>query len=153
MPSPEFRTRINGICERLPGAEVSDPWGGGHDAWKIGEKMFACIGAVADGVSVKTPDIETASMLKEMGVARNAPYFHKSWVRLGEDADINELEARLVTRSSGGVHPCDALSGRRLRLRVRLSALCRAARSICIVREGSVVRRSKHRTRSRARGS
>lgn len=29
-------------------------WGGGHDAWKVGGKMFACIGAVMPGVSVKT---------------------------------------------------------------------------------------------------
>ena len=44
--------------------------------------MFACIGVANDGVSVKTPDIETASLLIETGRAVKAPYFHRSWVRL-----------------------------------------------------------------------
>lgn len=95
--SPEFRTAINAICADLPGAVVSDPWGGGHDAWKVGGKMFACMGAVMSGVSVKTADIETAAMLIETGVAQRAPYFHKSWVRLDEDADPGELSHRIVT--------------------------------------------------------
>ena len=30
------RELVNAICEKLPGAEVSDPWGGDHDAWKVG---------------------------------------------------------------------------------------------------------------------
>lgn len=94
--SDTFRARIDAICAHLPGAEKSDPWGGGHDAWKVGGKMFACIGAVAEGVSVKCRDIETASLLKESGVAVNAPYFHKSWVRFLEDAEQEELAARIV---------------------------------------------------------
>ena len=69
------RDRVNEICRAFPGAEVSDPWGGGHDAWKVGGKMFACIGAVTPGVSVKTDSIETAEMLIEFGVGRKAPYF------------------------------------------------------------------------------
>lgn len=48
------RKLVNSICRKFLGAEVSDPWGGGHDAWKVGGKMFACIGAVMPGVSVKT---------------------------------------------------------------------------------------------------
>jgi hypothetical protein len=40
------RKLVNTICRTFPGAEVSDPWGGGHDAWKVRGKMFACIGAV-----------------------------------------------------------------------------------------------------------
>ncbi len=35
------RDEINALCATLPGAENSDPWGGGHDAWKVGGKMFA----------------------------------------------------------------------------------------------------------------
>jgi len=76
------RDAVNAFCADLPGAEWSDPWGGGHDAWKVGGKMFACIGTANDGVSVKTPDIETASLLIEAGRAERAPYFHRSWVRL-----------------------------------------------------------------------
>ncbi|MBV7409978.1 MmcQ/YjbR family DNA-binding protein [Maritimibacter sp. DP1N21-5] len=76
------RELVNEICATYPGAEVSDPWGGGHDAWKVGGKMFASIGAMGLGVAVKCPDVETADMLKEAGVAERAPYFHKSWVHL-----------------------------------------------------------------------
>ena len=35
------REATNQICAGFPGAECSDPWGGGHDAWKVGGKMFA----------------------------------------------------------------------------------------------------------------
>ena len=90
-----LRDRVNAICTPLPGAEKSDPWGGGHDAWKIGGKMFACIGAVAPGVSVKTPDIETAAMLIEAGVGSKAPYFHRSWINLPDKTDTDELRHRL----------------------------------------------------------
>ena len=91
-----FRARVAAICNALPGAVVSDPWGGGHDAWKVEGKMFACIGAVAEGVSVKCPDVETAEMLKQAGGALHAPYFHKSWVRLPEEVGPDELEHRIT---------------------------------------------------------
>jgi len=55
------RKTINDICATFPGAEVSDPWGGGHDAWKVGGKMFASLGAVLPGVSVKTSKPASAS--------------------------------------------------------------------------------------------
>ncbi|HQU67541.1 MAG TPA: MmcQ/YjbR family DNA-binding protein [Albidovulum sp.] len=84
------------LCETLPGAEVSDPWGGGHDAWKVGGKMFACIGAIQTGVSVKTDGIEMAEMLIEAGVAERAPYFHRSWVHLPEGTSDDELRHRLL---------------------------------------------------------
>ncbi|MBE1285326.1 MAG: MmcQ/YjbR family DNA-binding protein [Rhodobacteraceae bacterium] len=90
------RDRINAICSQFPGAEKSDPWGGGHDAWKIGGKMFACIGAKLPGVSVKCPDVETAELLIETGRARKAPYFHKSWVNLGWETPEDELVHRLA---------------------------------------------------------
>ncbi|MEO0991085.1 MAG: MmcQ/YjbR family DNA-binding protein [Pseudomonadota bacterium] len=91
----EFRTTVDAICAALPGAEKSDPWGGGHDAWKVGGKMFACIGSVDPGISVKTPDIETAEMLIEAGVGTKARYFHKSWIRLPENTAESELRHRL----------------------------------------------------------
>ena len=91
------RETVNLICRDLPGAECSDPWGGGHDAWKVGGKMFACIGSAGDGVSVKTPDIETAQMLIDAGAAEKAPYFHRSWVRLPWSSDEEELRHRLET--------------------------------------------------------
>ena len=89
------RETVNQICATYPGAEVSDPWGGGHDAWKVGGKMFACIGMMNDGVSVKTDSIETAQMLIDAGVGTKAPYFHRSWIRLPWDTDPEELNHRL----------------------------------------------------------
>jgi predicted DNA-binding protein (MmcQ/YjbR family) len=88
------RALVNAHCATLPGAENSDPWGGGHDAWKVGGKLFAVVGAM-DGhvVSVKCPDVETAQLLIETGHAHPAPYFHKSWVRL-EWGQVPEDELR-----------------------------------------------------------
>lgn len=90
------RETVNAICAAFPGAEVSDPWGGGHDAWKVGGRMFACIGAVAPGVSVKCPDVETAEMLIAAGAAARAPYFHRSWVFLPWGTPEAELAHRLA---------------------------------------------------------
>jgi predicted DNA-binding protein (MmcQ/YjbR family) len=89
------RETINAICRTLPGAECSDPWGGGHDAWKVGGKMFACIGAIMPGVSVKTDSVETAAMLIEVGVGAKAPYFHRSWINLPFEAPEDVLRHRL----------------------------------------------------------
>jgi len=92
------REIVNRICAAYPGAEVSDPWGGGHDAWKVGGKMFACVGALGHGLFAKTDSIDTAEMLIDAGVAVKAPYFHRSWVLiLWEDADEAELEHRIDT--------------------------------------------------------
>jgi hypothetical protein len=71
------REIVNAICRTFPGAAVSAPWCGGHDAWKVGGKMLACIGAVTPGVSVKTDSVETAQMLIDTGVGVKAPYFHR----------------------------------------------------------------------------
>ena len=95
------RDRVNDICGKLPGAEVSDPWGPGkdgerHDAWKIGGKMFACVGSKLPGVSVKTDSIETAQMLIDVGVGQKPPYFHRSWVLLPDDVEDDELILRLT---------------------------------------------------------
>ncbi|MFK7879517.1 MmcQ/YjbR family DNA-binding protein [Roseobacter sp.] len=92
-----LRKRVEAVCATLPGSEKSDPWGGGHDAWKVGGKMYACIGAKLPGVSVKTADIETAALLIDAGVGIKAPYFHRSWINLPEQTDDSELRHRLVT--------------------------------------------------------
>jgi predicted DNA-binding protein (MmcQ/YjbR family) len=95
------RAFVNDFCAALPGAEHSDPWGGGHDAWKVGGKLFAVIGAVDEAVSVKCRDAETAQLLIELGRAERAPYFHRSWVRIPLGAqctvDQDELADRLST--------------------------------------------------------
>ena len=89
------RETVNAICAALPGADRSDPWGGGHDAGKGGGKMSACIGAVTPGVSVKTDSIETAEMLIVAGVGTKAPYFHRSWLHLSWETAEEELRHRL----------------------------------------------------------
>lgn len=91
------RALTNAICANFPGAVVSDPWGGGHDAWKVGGKMFACVGALREGVNVKTDNIEVAEMLIAAGVAERAAYFHRSWVYLPPDGTEDELRHRLLT--------------------------------------------------------
>jgi predicted DNA-binding protein (MmcQ/YjbR family) len=58
--------------------------------------MFACIGAVMPGVSVKTDSVETAQMLIDAGVAVKAPYFHRSWVNLPWGTSEEELRHRLT---------------------------------------------------------
>jgi predicted DNA-binding protein (MmcQ/YjbR family) len=57
--------------------------------------MFACIGAVMPGVSVKTDSIETAEMLIDAGIGVKAPYFHRSWVNLPWGISEDELRHRL----------------------------------------------------------
>ncbi len=95
MKAFALRGRVNAICTDLPGAELTHPWDGEHDAWKIGGKMFTCIGSMMTGVSVKTPDIETASMMIEGGAAEKAPYFHRSWVHLTPDTDDDLLRGAI----------------------------------------------------------
>ena len=90
------RDFVNDVCAGLPGAERSDPWGGGHDAWKVGGKLFACIGTTTPGVAVKCADVETAQMLIDAGVAQRAPYFHRSWVLLPWGTDHGEARHRLA---------------------------------------------------------
>jgi predicted DNA-binding protein (MmcQ/YjbR family) len=80
------REEFDALCAGHPGATLSGP--GELDAWKVGGKMFACFGHVdqralnTEHASVKCPDVETAAMLIDAGLARKAPYFHRSWVQL-----------------------------------------------------------------------
>jgi predicted DNA-binding protein (MmcQ/YjbR family) len=91
------RQLVNAVCRDFPGAEVSDPWGGGHDCWKVGGKMFALVGAVTPGVSVKTDGVETAEMLIAAGIGVKAPYLHRSWINLPWRSPEDELRHRLAT--------------------------------------------------------
>jgi len=95
--SPPGRAFVTALCATLPGAEVSDPWGGGHDVWKVGGKMFAGIGAEGLGVSVKTDSTETAALLIETGRAGKAPYLHSSWVLVPFGAGEDDVRHRIVT--------------------------------------------------------
>ena len=89
------RELVNEMCAAQPGALWSDPWGGGHDCWKVGGKIFALVGAQGLHVSVKTDSLETAAFLIETGVAERAPYLHRSWVALPLDSAPDELAHRV----------------------------------------------------------
>ena len=88
------RALVNQHSATMPGASHSDPWGGGHDVWKVGGKLFVVVGAQeGNGLNVKCPDIDTAQLLIEVGRALPAPYFHKSWVRI-PFGTVDEAEMR-----------------------------------------------------------
>ncbi|HEU0221918.1 MAG TPA: MmcQ/YjbR family DNA-binding protein [Paracoccaceae bacterium] len=93
------RDEVNAFCAALPGSELSDPWGGGHDCWKVGGKMYALMGAMNAGVSLKCADDETARLLIELGRAEKAPYLTRGgwilvpWGRMPDE----ELRERLAT--------------------------------------------------------
>ncbi len=90
------RDDVDRICAALPGAWFASHQDGGLDAWKVGDKMFATIGMMGDGVSVKCADVETAQMLIDAGAAIRAKYFHRSWVRVPFDgADATFMRARI----------------------------------------------------------
>ena len=90
------RTEIDDICRAHKGATPSNPSQGDLDSWKVGGKMFACFGEKIDGVSLKTDSVETAQMLIDAGVAKKAPYFHRSWVLVPFDIDPAEATHRIA---------------------------------------------------------
>ncbi len=92
------RQTVNDHCATLPGAEQTDPWGGGHDCWKVGDKMFALIGSVGAGVSLKCADDATAAMLIDTGRAERAPYLPRGgWVLVRWDRmEADEVRERLT---------------------------------------------------------
>ena len=91
---------VNAFCAALPDATHSDPWGGGgHDVWKVADKIFASIGAGADGVAVKIANLHDAALLIDLGRAAKAPYFHRSWVLVPFGVLIlpGEMRSRIET--------------------------------------------------------
>jgi predicted DNA-binding protein (MmcQ/YjbR family) len=77
------RAFVNRHCPGFPGAEVSQPFGPAHDCWKVGGKIFAIIGQIGDGVSVKTDHVDTARLLIETGRAIRAGLPKKVQAALG----------------------------------------------------------------------
>jgi len=88
-----FMQTIDSICSPLPGAEFEAD--NAIPSWKVGGKMFACVAHKMEGVSVKCPDVETAAMLIDTGIGEKAPYFHRSWIRMGPSSDTGELSHRI----------------------------------------------------------
>lgn len=89
------RQIVNRLCTALPGATLDHNFGEGHDSWKVGGKLFAIVGGLGGGVSVKTDSVETARMLIDAGVGQRAPYCHASWVMVSLDAAEDELAHRI----------------------------------------------------------
>jgi len=92
------RAGVGRVCLALPAATLDHPFGPGHDAYKVGGKMFAMVGAMG-GLSFKVTDI-AYEVLTETGHARPAPYLAKAkWVNLADPADWpdDELTDHLKT--------------------------------------------------------
>lgn len=96
--TPHDHERVTLLCASFPGAEVSDPFGEGHDVWKVGGKIFALFSTTTFGLSVKTASVDAAQTLIAEGVGDKAPYLHKSWIRVPVDLPDAELRD-LVTNS------------------------------------------------------
>jgi predicted DNA-binding protein (MmcQ/YjbR family) len=79
------RDGIGKVCLALPGVTLDHPFGPGHDAYRIGGKMFVMVGEQG-GVSFKASDI-AYEVLTETGHARPAPYLARArWVNLPDPA-------------------------------------------------------------------
>lgn len=88
---------IDAICADFPGVTRSAPQE--HDSWRVGDKMFVQFSADLAAMSVKCPDVETATLLIDAGAAERAPYFHTSWVRLmfeGLEPDVAAHRLRVA---------------------------------------------------------
>ena len=91
------RDDVNAICHAFRGETAANP-ATELDSCKVGGKMFACFGnPYATRVAVKTDSAKTAMMLIDAGAATKAPYFHRSWVSVGFDADLFVLTNRIAT--------------------------------------------------------
>ena len=93
------RDEINAFCAPLPGSQVSDPWGGGHDVWKIADKAFVFMGVISDGITLKCDHPETADLLIELGRGERPKYLTRGgWVHFAIGAlDAAELRERITT--------------------------------------------------------
>jgi predicted DNA-binding protein (MmcQ/YjbR family) len=90
------RKGVARVCLALKGVTLDHPWGDDHDAYKVGGKMFALIGAMG-GLSFTVSDI-AFEVLTKSGRARPAPYLARAkWVYLDnpDDWPEDELAAQL----------------------------------------------------------
>ena len=82
---------FDAACRALPGVTMDVQWGDDH-VYKVGGKMFAVLGPVAHGVSMKVSDIAFEALV-ESGVARPAPYLARAkWLRFDDLATMDDAE-------------------------------------------------------------
>ena len=80
------REGVKGVCLALPGVTLDHPWDPGHDAYKVGGKMFAVVGGEGS-LSFKVSDV-AYEVLTETGRARPAPCMARAkWVNLDDPSD------------------------------------------------------------------
>ena len=95
------RAGVGKVCLALPAATLDHPFGDGHDAWRVGGKMFCMVGAMGS-ISFKVSDI-AFEVLTESGRARPAPYMARNkWVNLPriDDWPDDELAEHLAIAHS-----------------------------------------------------
>lgn len=93
------RRGVGKVCLALPGATLDHPWGDDHDAYKLGGRMFALVGAMG-GVSFKVTDIAFEA-LTGSGRARPAPYLARArWIHLDDPADWPDDELASYLRTA-----------------------------------------------------
>lgn len=88
---------FDAACRALPAVTMDVQWGDDH-VYKVGGRMFAVLGPVAYGVSLKVSDIAYEALV-EGGQARPAPYLARArWVRFDvlAEQDDEEIEGLLA---------------------------------------------------------
>jgi predicted DNA-binding protein (MmcQ/YjbR family) len=86
--SPEA---FDAACRALPAVTMDVQWGDDH-VYKVGGRMFAVLGPVGHGVSLKVSDIAFEALV-ESGAARPAPYLARAkWVRFDDPATLDDGE-------------------------------------------------------------
>jgi predicted DNA-binding protein (MmcQ/YjbR family) len=87
------RKALRRTCLSFKGATMDHPWDPDHDAFKIGGKMFAVIGAMG-GLSFKASAI-AFEVLTETGKAQPAQYLARGhWVQVDDWQDWPDQELR-----------------------------------------------------------
>ncbi|MDP1777547.1 MAG: MmcQ/YjbR family DNA-binding protein [Brevundimonas sp.] len=80
------REGVGRVCLALPSVTLDHPFGEGHDAYRVGGKIFAMVGE-RGGISFKVSEI-AYEVLTESGHARPAPYMARNkWVNLPQIGD------------------------------------------------------------------
>lgn len=96
------REGVGRVCLALPGVTLDHPWDEGHDAYKVGGKMFAVVGGLGS-LSFKASDI-AFEVLVEEGRAIPAPYMARNkWLQLERPGDWPDEELAGALRNAHAI--------------------------------------------------